>query len=54
MRLASSVPNRPERRVIIERYGVSFVLFDLRVGLADGALGTVVHRDNRYVLVAVN
>jgi hypothetical protein len=43
-----------ERRVIIDRYGVSFVLFDLRFGTPDGALGTVVHRDDRYVLVAVN
>jgi alpha-1,6-mannosyltransferase len=43
-----------ERRAIIDRYGVSFVLFDLHYGAEDGALGTVVHRDDRYVLVAVN
>lgn len=43
-----------ERRLVIERYGASFVLFDMRFGTADGALGTVVHRDDRYVLVAVN
>ena len=43
-----------ERRAIIRRYGVSFVLFDLRRGPADLSLGTVVHRDERYVLLAVS
>jgi alpha-1,6-mannosyltransferase len=47
-------PSAGERRAIIDRYGVSFVLFDLRFGPPDGAIGTVVHRDDRYVLVAVN
>lgn len=42
-----------ERRAIIRRYGVSFVLFDLRRGTADLGLGTLVYRDDRYVLVAV-
>ena len=42
-----------ERRDIIERYGVSFVLFDLRFGPEDRSLGGVVHRDQRYVLLAV-
>jgi hypothetical protein len=46
-------PSAGERQVIIERYGVSFVLFDLRFETPDRALGTVVHRDDRYVLVAV-
>lgn len=43
-----------ERRALIRRYGVSFVLFDLRRGAADLRLGTVVHHDARYVLVAVS
>lgn len=42
-----------ERRALIRRYGVSFVLFDLRFGTMDGELGTVVYRDDRYVLLAV-
>jgi hypothetical protein len=42
-----------ERRALIQRYGVSFVLFDLRLGAPAADLGTAVHRDGRYVLVAV-
>ena len=43
-----------ERRAVIRRYDVSFVLFDLRRGAADLSLGTVAHRDRSYVLVAVS
>ena len=43
-----------ERRGLIQRYGVSFVLFDLRFGTVDPGLGPVVHQDDRYVLVSIN
>jgi alpha-1,6-mannosyltransferase len=43
-----------ERRALIDRYRVTFVLFDLRFGTAYEGLGTVAYRDDRYVLVAVN
>jgi hypothetical protein len=42
-----------DRRVLIDQYSVSFVLFDRRLGPPDTSLGTVVHRDDRYVLIAV-
>ena len=43
-----------ERRRIIDRYGVSLVLFEA-TSIDDGRdLGQVVHRDERFVLVAVD
>jgi len=48
-----TTPSPDERQGLIDRYGVSCVLFDLRVGTAYESLGRVAYRDDRYVLVAV-